>query len=510
MSMRVQRGWGIVAMPLLVLVTLLIYQPWVDRGFDIADFSEFQPILEAHETILERYNALVGYYATHGRWNALSYAFLSLKWSLLGPNAAAWQWLRFVQMTVILGMLVVVVRALGIRTAAAVSAAAIVAFSGAAANSYIRLTLGEPLAVSFFLGAVLLGISYQRSTAWRVRAPAIALMLGCIVAAKEVLIVLTPFVLLLALAWNGSSWKQPARSPRNVYLVAWSVCVIAGTSIFVLLAMFHKEPGAFVSEYGTASGGGVQLIALTAYMAMPVHRAIPTPSFMTLYPGNLILLLIVVATAVLWWRSRTRSDWVAIIACIGMPIFGAIVYSPWPSIGEFYALPFVLGTAMLVAIALHYSIAFDQRIGWASGLLVVLAIAYCAIAADASAKARFAQRAIHNHAVRLIEAASYADTIIVETRGGSGVWRDLTATLERAAQNRVDAPLPPVIARACAESTGYGKNPKLVLTFPSDCSGRVSTETVAARFRVLNWTSLRLSTDSAAFGVRRITLREPV
>jgi hypothetical protein len=509
LTARLRGGWGIAAVPLLVLLTLLIYEPWVDRGFDIADFSEFQPILEAHETILARYSALVDYYATHGRWNALSYAFLSLKWSLLGPDAVAWQWLRFLQMTLILVMVLGVLRALRLRIAAALSATAVFAFSGAAVNAYIRLTLGEPLAVSLFLLAILLSISYQRSSAWRISAPAIALLLGCIVAAKEVLVLLTPFVLLIALAWDGASWTQPVRSRRNAYLLIWSVGVIGVSSVFVLLALLRQDPDAFVSEYGTAPGGVVQLAALTAYMAMPVHRAIPSPFFVMLYPGNLILLLIVVAAGLLWWRTRVRSDWVTIAASIAMPIIGAIVYSPWPSIGEFYALPFVLGTALLVAISLHYSMVSDRRIGWAASALAILAIAYCAVAADASAKARFAQRVIHNRAVRLIETASYADTVVVETRSGSDVWRDLTATLERAADNRSRAPIPPVVAKACADSTGYGAAPSLILIFPADCSGHPPPATVASRFRFLNWASLRWMTDSAAFGVRRITLREP-
>jgi hypothetical protein len=509
LTARARASWGIAAVALLVLLTLLIYEPWVDRGFDIADFSEFQPILEAHETVLGRYSALVDYYATHGRWNALSYAFLSLKWSLLGPNPVAWQWLRFFQMTLILVMLLGILSALRLRAAAALSATAIFALSGAAVNSYIRLTLGEPLAVSCFLLAILLSISYQRSSGWRLSAPAIALLLGGIVAAKEVLVLLVPFVLLIALAWGGEGWTKPVRSRRNAHLLIWSFGSIGVSSVFVVLALLRQDPDAFVSEYGAAPGGIVQLAALAAYMAMPVHRAIPSPFFMMLYPGNLILLVLLLATAVLWWRGRGRSDWVTVAASIGMPIIGAIVYSPWPSIGEFYALPFVLGTAMLVAISLHYAVVSDRRIGWAASSLAIVAIAYCAVAADASAKARFAQRVIHNRAVGLIATASYADTVVVETRNGSGVWRDLTATLERAAHNRSTAPIPPVVAKACADSTDNGTASSLILIFPPDCSGHTPSQTVASRFRLLNWASLRWMTDSAAFGVRRIALRDP-
>ena len=50
LTARARASWGIAAVALLVLLTLLIYEPWVDRGFDIADFSEFQPILDEYQT----------------------------------------------------------------------------------------------------------------------------------------------------------------------------------------------------------------------------------------------------------------------------------------------------------------------------------------------------------------------------------------------------------------------------------------------------------------------------
>ena len=497
-----RRGWPILAALLLFSLTLCIYEPWVNRGFDIADFSEFQPILDQHDTVLERYRALDDYYAAHGRWNSLSYAFLSLKWSLIGPDPVAWQWLRFAQMTGIGGLVILVLRALGLQTPAAFASAAIVAFSGAAANSYIRMTLGEPLAVLVFLGATLLGVGYQRTPAWRVSAPVIALLLGGIVAAKEVLVVLVPFVLLIALAWNGATWEIPARSRRNAHLLLWSLGAVAAASIMVILAYLGKDPDGFVSEYGAAPGGIIQFAALASYMAAPVHRATPTPLFMLLYPGNLILLVIIVAGGALWWRTRTRSDWVPILACVALPLLGGIIYAPWPTIGEFYALPFVLGTAILVALSMDYTAKRDRRAGAAAGMLAVVGIAYCAAAADANAKARFAQRLIHGRAVDLIVEASEGDTVVVETRSGSGTWRDLAATLRRAAQNKAKGGVAIVAARPC-EQAGRDRADVLVLTFPADCSGRPSSESVASGYRFFDWTSLRVVSDSASFGLRR-------
>src|SRR5262245_61410373 len=80
-------------------VACALYTPWVSRPFDILDFSEFLPLLTGAGGFLSRLSALNDYYVhQHGRLNLLSYAALAAKWSVLGDSPMLWQWLRFIEM----------------------------------------------------------------------------------------------------------------------------------------------------------------------------------------------------------------------------------------------------------------------------------------------------------------------------------------------------------------------------------------------------------------------------
>ena len=67
--------WRLVLIALAGLaVAGYVYRPWVGLPFDIWDFREFVPLLRRTPGALAQLRDLLGYYASHGRQNALFYA----------------------------------------------------------------------------------------------------------------------------------------------------------------------------------------------------------------------------------------------------------------------------------------------------------------------------------------------------------------------------------------------------------------------------------------------------
>jgi hypothetical protein len=108
------------------------------------------------------------------------------------------------------------------------------------------------------------------------------------------------------------------------------------------------------------------------------------PALATLFPfapadgeGGVLLLLAVCAFVLLlvagWGLvlrngNRTRRAWLLLALGIGLPLSGALAYAAWPTYALMYALPFQVGTAVLVATSIT---ALDRFVPRARPMILV-------------------------------------------------------------------------------------------------------------------------------------------
>jgi len=491
------------------LLAACIYQPWRDLGFDLEDFSEFQPILEHATSLSSRFSALTHYYATQGRWNVVGYAFLAAKWTLFGPQPVAWQWLRLVQMLGVAGLSSQLLVQLGVSRPIAWASASLFLFSSAAAASFVRLTLGEPLALVFLLGALLLATSYQQTRRWRLCGIGISLCVGLLLATKEVLIVCMPFVLAFGMSWREGAFHRPRWSKRNAFLAAAFAATVVLISIPIIGVILGTEPGSYDSAYRVGNISAAKFLVLGLYMVMPVQHSPPPQVFPLLYPANVIVGILGGSGLVIWLRhnGRLTRPLPLVGGALSLALAGALVYAPWPRFEDFYALPFMLGGAVVLAFAVEAAGArarANYRIALGTLLLGML---YMVVAAQGAVEYGFARRAATNELVETLRSFHGLDSVLVGTTDPGHAWHQRAGTLERAIRNRTHgAPVPSVVGVTCADAAENRVLPPsvAVVNYVKECGGSRGPDiSVAHYFKYRNWRTLGTRPDSFVIELKR-------
>jgi hypothetical protein len=504
--MRVhERALVAIAIALVVATAAWCYQPWRNQGFDIEDFSEFRPLLDRPLGFSERSHALLDYYASHGRWNVVAYYALAAKWTLLGSDPVAWQFLRFGQMMILAILGFVLARSFRLGNVAAAAMALLLVFSSAAGSAFTRLTMSEPLAATLFLAALLLAVRYQHTLYWKSSAVCIAMLVALLLGSKEVLIVCVPFVVLCAVLWSPEGWHRPEQSLRNLLLVGAVSLATSVVGMWILFVALNSGVESYVSQYGRADISLSSFSAILGWMVLPVQRPHHPSVNPPVYPANLLTLVLVVTGIIIWWRSTGPKPIIAVALFASLPVLGASVYAPWPRFEEFYALPFLLGTGLLLGHGLEAGIRTSPANGrLAAGLLSIAAV-YMAANAYRLAERRFASRAVHGEMVDVIGAVSGVDSVLVVTSWGGRSWPTLAPTLARVAAWPPGSPRPPVLGSKCKEVPPVTQLPRSILVMQDvgDCGPLSKPDrTIVQRYRYWNWQTWRRGMDSIRVDVK--------
>jgi hypothetical protein len=235
-----------------------------------------------------------------------------------------------------------------------------------------------------------------------------------------------------------------------------------------------------------------------------------------LVPGNTIFLVLLGFG--LWDAARSGSGRISLPSAMGAAILLSIsmaaLYLPWPYFSLYYAIPFLLGPALLFAMAIDGLIRTGPKGKWLAlgGSLLV-------VGATAPVTARFARTAIaqqqvDGELVPLLAHFPEADTILVARRiPARPAWAGTGPTLRRdALATGVATSLPPALDVLCPEAydrlrRGLGRT--LLITYAHFC-GEVpgAHTTIARRFAYLDvwWTDVSLATDSV---VAQVIMADP-
>lgn len=411
-----------------------MYHPFRDGPFDVLDFPEFIPLMRHGRTFLGRVAEMDRYYASLGRLNTLTYVIQAAKWSMFGWNASVWQGLRGALMVVNVALLYTLLRRMGNVRLAAATSSLLMLCAAAAAESWIRLTMGEPIGVFLLLLASLLATRFQENDRWPAIASGIAVLLAAMILAKEMLVTSVPFVVGIALLRRGDRLSLPERvGRRDIWLVAVVTGVTAVTIAAVAATMFGASSGTFVSSYGAASPAIVRFVVLLGASVLPVVPDVaPGPTIWLV--GNLPYLIVLA----IGWRAALastapsrRSAWLALALAAIIPVLGVASYLPWPYFNMFYGLPMLVGAALLGATALT---AIERSIP-RGRVVAYVACAFSLIVASTQAhhmaESAYARRLTNERLARLLPTVPPSDVVVGSVDLPQQVWQGWAATIRR-------------------------------------------------------------------------------
>lgn len=498
-----QRPWAAWAALTAVLAgALVVYQPWQGAPFDILDFSEFLPLFHRSDGFLERFLALVDYYAgQHGRLNIISCAALAAKWSLLEDVPALWQLARFAQMSLVTVGAYWLLRRLRIDPGGAVCGAMLFVVADSAMNAWVRLTMSEPLGVLFVLAAAILATRFQNSDRWRLLAWAIAAFLAGALLTKEMLVGCVPFVLALGLTFHQQGWHKPSWTPKTRWLLGATAALVGGALLAIGLVLLAVPQEGFASLYGEAVPSLHRLLRNYRRMALPANSFLPGLWVLT-FPPNL-LFTITSLGGLLTALARPQTRWAAIgVAGIAvtMPLMGAVLYLPWPQYHSFYGLPYLFGQALLLGFAVTVLVRENPRLRWAVyGACLMVALITGSIAQQQAERIRAGQTLNAAVAAAVLEYSAVDSIVVVVGGRASQAWQGTGATLRRyALAGQPGAQLPPGVEATCGD-IGQGFQPGVVLIVNPRGSCPVAGDplgTLVEPYRYASWRDVQLVRDS--------------
>jgi hypothetical protein len=501
-----------------VALAAVLYQPWRAVPFDIIDFSEFLPLLQRPGGAVARLSGFLTYYASQGRFNVVAYVALLAKWALLGSHPARWQLARFLQMGLIVALVYRLARRLGATPRGAAAGASLFIAAAPAAPAWIRLTMGEPLALVALLAAALLAADYRWVARWRRSAVAIGALLTAAVLTKEMLVVLTPFVLGLALrsADDGHETRPAADDGRIWWLLGGTTIALVIALAAVAWVALHAPRDAYAAEYGAAPVDAGRALDLAARMLLPMRAEYAPHIRLGLLPANLAFAVLVVVG----WRAAlskpaTRRRWLPIAGAAAVLLaVGTVTYLPWPTFNEFYGLPFLLTPALLLAGAVSALESTSKLAGRLALAATAAVVGLCAMSAGYASRQSMARREVNYELARLIGAHPELDSVVVAMPFiSSQRWQGVGPTLRRyAAALYPGARLPHVDDVLCAETIPLyrsGMPGAMLITYADRCgSFPVSTRTIRRTYSYLYWPSLAVRIDSARADVLAPGLEE--
>jgi len=487
---------GAAALALLAAVALLVYRPWVAAPFSTLDFSEFLPLLRAPGGVVGHFVILAKYFAGHGRSAWVTYAWISLNWSLFGEWARGWDLLRFALMCGVAGLAWAFLRRVGCSAAGATAGAALLVVGTPAQEGWTRLT-GEPLGLAALLGAAMLALGYPAARRWPARAAAIALLLGLAVLAKEVLAVCALPVVLLAV------FGLPARGPvklslgrRTGAVVALSLLSVGAAALLVVATLRAAPASGYAQSYGHGALNSVRYTLTLQLMGLPISRTLPLPVRVA---AALLGSVAALGWALLLHRPQRRDGrLLALVLVLMVPALGAAVYLPWPRVERFYALPFLAGPVVLLGVGVT---GLMRRVGPLYALLPVVAGLTLA-AADAAAHAdeAVAIRQMNGTLARALGTMPGVDTVFValpRSEFAAQAWQGPGPTLRRyaVATGVAGVNAPAVLDADCGEVAARFRGPPRRVAFISYAQAcgplPAGARTVERPYGYLNLLSLR-------------------
>jgi hypothetical protein len=484
----------------LVVLAWLIYRPDRLRPFHILDFSEFIPILLTGNGFVDGTRSVVEYYASQGRFNAIPYVLLAIKWDLFAWWTPGWQIARAVTMIGLFALTYFLLRRLGASRLGGLIGGSVYFWSPSAGDGWVRMTIAEPLGAAIMLGLAIRAVRYQAAERWPREVVFMALGTIGLLWTKELMAPL--LILPVGLAWSRNH-MVPSRGQtrRNVALVT-AVAIAAVLAILPIAILYLRaEEAAYASMYGRGMQSLSGIIAIWITMLVPFELII--------VPANVVWALAVAGFALLLplgWRAGLRdaensgrAPWLLAVALI-VPLAGVLAYLPNPWYANFYTLPYLIGAALLTGMASTW-----LQAAMPSGATIATAAWLAIVAHSATTSANYAARtdAVQRRdewVIAFVADSADADSVQFATmRPPPYDWLGFGAAMTRISTAK-GHPWPPTRNVSCDDArTALGSRTGLVtVNFESSCKFKAPRMKVISQpFHRLDMRRLRVVVDSA-------------
>lgn len=504
-----KRGVGVVVALCVVAIAWVIYRPDLARPFDMLDFGEFLPLLKANSELVDQFSAIMHYNADRsGRANVVPTIAAVLKWRLFGAWTPGWQITHAFVMLLVMLQVGVLVRRLGATALGALAAALVFLVAPAAAESWVRLTVGEPVGMTVVLGLALRAQHFQDTPRWRREIALFSVGAPIVLLTKELMAPAIALPVVLALLWQpNGEFSRPRVTNRNMALLFSVGAASIVTMLPLLLLYFRASSSAYASNYGRVYQSPAQVL---------VHWVAALAPFDLLQfaePAGLVLAILgmTVLLASGWrigFRSTTqanRARWL-LAGAVLFPLSGAIAYSPWPHYEHRYAYPYLVGAALLVGMATSYLQRYSRSGRWWAIMSSGVTLCFAASgAARSAAHADSLQRVVDSVVDNVANLRGIDSVLVVANARPTGLeWTGLGPSLLRLAA-ATDRPWPPSREIQCPEARSRAAHPQRVsiVIFLSKCGDVPQAQRVVTYYRWFDWRRWSLTLDSVHADVVR-------
>jgi hypothetical protein len=417
------------------VLSAIVFASWRRDPFDTLDFSEFLPQLQQVSGFWSQWGRLALYYASQGRVAEVVYGFIAANYHFFGLDPLGWQVTRSLLMLLLPPAAYLVLRRFGAGRLASLIGASVYSVGAIPAAGWLRLT-GEPLGALFLLGATALAHGWSDSRQGLRRILMLALCLVGMLFSKETLVACLPFLCVVATFWSGDNLLRPPRVPR-ASLQFWETCIVCCLllgAVFLWAASLQRSD-AYAALYG-ASALSTRSIATRAFgTALPVFYYTDLWRLL-IFPPNLVFLacLAIGLAGLIRPRVANRTVKRKLLVSALLPLAGLLVYLPWPRFEPFYAIPFLFGLALAIAVLVDAT-ALSLRSRLVLILCWLFVLAGSALNAIGLARYTSAHRHLNHEIARHIALYGPADTIVVvSTDLTVQAWQNPAATLGRYAR----------------------------------------------------------------------------
>jgi hypothetical protein len=396
------------AILLLVLMAAWIYRPWEPAVHGYVDFPELLDRLEATRGFRAAFWETTEAQAQAGRWSPVSIALIAAQWTRFGWEAAAWHGVRFVVLGLSTAMAYGLYRRLGLTVVGSFLAASLVVVAPGATMGWTRMSTPEPVGMLFLLGGAHIALRpWSAGARW-----GMAIMLLGTMWSKEMMVA----------AWALPVWiayfaiKTRSDSPIRTLVSAFipSAILFAVGLIPMVRAFLTAPPGAFATQYGSGTFPSIENLGAVMTAILPFPPGGVESEATGGIPQLALTILLVAGWGEVFRARGDRSRGSERLAVgLSMPVIGAIAYSPWPYYQLPYALPFLLGGALLTGVAASALIERrgGHRVMGLTCAIIVLSYSILQAANDAS-RTRAVERAFVETVLRVPQLPA-VDTVLV-------------------------------------------------------------------------------------------------
>lgn len=475
----------------------VLYKPWVALPFPIRDFGSILDLFQANDSMVGRWSALLDMVVAAGRLTPLSMLPLAALWSAFGDNTVAWQWARFAVMLLVVGSSYALLRRFGASRVGAWVGASLFVIAGSASGGWLLPQVMEPLGILAVLAAAGLALRWRGSSEATLVAFEIALLLAAAILVKEPFVACVPFVILVALRGCDGLHVLRLQIPRR----ALALVSITGGVIFlvnvlplILVRRVSAASGTYAAAYELQSVDFTRVTNVLRATLLPVTRLVT-------FPANAAFLGILAAGLLIMFRGgRKGPEAIPLLLALTLPLAGALLYLPWPEFPGYYAMPYLLGLALALALAITAVQAFGARVLrlFTAAAAIVLIVLGTVMARNA-VESEVAQRIVEATVARSLENASTADEIVAAVPNPAASGR-LGDGLRRYAQATGARSLPLASDSSCAVAFALAErldDRALVVALPGLCDEWQPNEPPTfwpkRQYQIIDWKTLRIN-----------------